>query len=31
MTPNHLELKSADGTKLNLEALYQIVGFPVQT
>lgn len=24
MTPNHLELKSADGTKLNLEALYQI-------
>lgn len=25
MTPNHLELKSADGTKLNLEALYQIV------
>ena len=24
MKPNHLELKSADGTKLNLEALYQI-------
>ena len=24
MTPNHLELKSADGTKLNLEALYKI-------
>lgn len=24
MTPNHLEFKSADGTKLNLEALYQI-------
>lgn len=24
MTPNHLELKSADGTKLNLEALYRI-------
>lgn len=24
MIPNHLELKSADGTKLNLEALYQI-------
>ena len=24
MTPNHLELKSADGTKLNLEDLYQI-------
>ena len=24
MTPNHLELKSADGTKLILEALYQI-------
>ena len=24
MTPNHLKLKSADGTKLNLEALYQI-------
>lgn len=24
MTPNHLEFKSADGTKQNLEALYQI-------
>lgn len=24
MIPNHLELKSADGTKLNLEALYRI-------
>ena len=24
MTPNHLELKSADGTKLNLEARYKI-------
>lgn len=24
MTPTHLELKSADGTKINLEALYQI-------